>query len=110
MEKKTKIALDTGGSRGLGKDMALRLAGKGLDVIITCNTRVEDAQQVVAQIEALGRKAAMLTLNTGVVGSFEDFVGRLASTLKEHFGVDHFDFLVNNAGQGGYSPIADATE
>src|ERR1700761_5608994 len=101
MEKKTKIALVTGGSRGLGKDMALRLAEKGLDVIITCNTRVEDAQRVVAQIEAGGRKAAMLTLNTGVISSFGDFAKRLAVTLKEHFGTDHFDFLVNNAGQAG---------
>lgn len=110
MEKKNKIALVTGGSRGLGKDMALRLAEKGLDVIITCNTRVEDAQRVVAQIEALGRKAAMLTLNTGAISSFGDFAERLAAVLAGDFGTDHFDFLVNNAGQGGYNPISEATE
>ena len=57
MNNKSKIALVTGGSRGLGRDMALRLAEKGLDVILTYNNRAEDAQRVVAQIEAAGRKA-----------------------------------------------------
>ena len=110
MEKKNKIALVTGGSRGLGKDMALRLAEKGLDVILTYNSRSEDAQRVVAQIEASGRKAAALQLNCGDIPSFDSFVGQLKSTLAEHFGTDHFDFLVNNAGQGGYSLISEATE
>ena len=110
MEKKNKIALVTGGSRGLGRDMALRLAEKGLDVIITYNNRAEDAQRVVEQIEASGRKAAALQLNCGAVSSFGQFVDRLKETLSEHFGADRFDFLVNNAGQGGYSPISEATE
>lgn len=110
MENKNKIALVTGGSRGLGRDMALRLAEKGLDVVITYNNRNEDAQRVVAQIEASGRKAAALQLNTGAIPSFGEFADRLKKTLKEHFGADRFDFLVNNAGQGGYSPISEATE
>jgi NAD(P)-dependent dehydrogenase (short-subunit alcohol dehydrogenase family) len=110
MENKSKIALVTGGSRGLGKDMALRLAEKGLDVILTYNNRIEDAQHVVAQIEAAGQKAATLQLNTGAIQSFESFADQLKTTLSEHFGADHFDFLVNNAGQGGYSAISDVTE
>ena len=110
METKNKIALVTGGSRGLGKDMALRLAGKGLNVIITYNNRAEDAGHVVDRIEASGRKAAALQLNTGAVSSFANFVDRLKTTLAEHFGPDRFDYLVNNAGQGGYSPIHEATE
>ena len=110
MENKNKIALVTGGSRGLGRDMALRLAEKGLDVVITYNNRNEDAQRVVAQIEASGRKAAALQLNTGAIPSFGEFADRLKKTLKEHFGADRIDFLVNNAGQGGYSPISEATE
>jgi len=110
MEKKNKIALVTGGSRGLGRDMALRLAEKGLDVIITYNNRKEDAQGVVTHIEASGRKAATLQLNTGVISSFSGFADRLKATLTEHWGADRFDFLVNNAGQGGYSPISEATE
>jgi NAD(P)-dependent dehydrogenase (short-subunit alcohol dehydrogenase family) len=110
MNNKTKIALVTGGSRGLGRDMALRLAEKGLDVILTYNTRAEDAQRVVAQIEAAGRKAATLQLNTGAIQSFTSFADRLKTTLSENFGADHFDFLINNAGQGGYKPIPDVTE
>jgi len=110
MAGKYKIALVTGGSRGLGKDMALRLAEKGLDVIITYNQRAEDAQRVVAQIEAAGRKAATLQLNTGVLQSFGDFADQLKTILSNHFSADHFDFLINNAGQGGYSPITEVTE
>ena len=110
MEKKNKIALVTGGSRGLGRDMALRLAEKGLDVIITYNNRAEDAQRVVEQIEGSGRKAAALQLNCGAISSFGQFVDRLKETLSEHFGANRFDFLVNNAGQGGYSLISEATE
>ena len=110
MEKTNKIAFVTGGSRGLGRDMAFRLAEKGLDVIITYNNRQEDAQRVVAQIEASGRKAAALQLNTGVIAGFGAFADRLRATLNEHFGTGKFDFLVNNAGQGGYSPISEATE
>lgn len=110
MNNKTKIALVTGGSRGLGKDMALRLALKGLDVILTYNNRAEDARRVVAEIEAGGRKAATLQLNTGNIQSFRGFADGLATTLHEHFGADHFDFLINNAGQGGYKPISEVTE
>ncbi len=110
MEKKSKIALVTGGSRGLGRDMALNLAIKGLDVIITYNSREEDARQVVALVEGAGQKAAALQLNTGVIKSFQSFADQLKTTLSKHFGTDHFDFLVNNAGQGGYSTIDKVTE
>lgn len=105
-----KIALITGGSRGIGRDAALKLADKGLDIIITYNTRAEDAREVVAQIEATGHKAAALQLNTGVISSFEDFATQLKNTLRTHFNTDHFDYLVNNAGQGGYSAIPEVTE
>jgi NAD(P)-dependent dehydrogenase (short-subunit alcohol dehydrogenase family) len=110
MEKKSKIALVTGGSRGLGRDMALRLAQKGLDVILTYNNRAEDAQRVVADIESAGQKAAALQLDTGAIPDLGKFTDRLKTTLNHHFGVEHFDFLVNNAGQGGYSLISDVTE
>jgi NAD(P)-dependent dehydrogenase (short-subunit alcohol dehydrogenase family) len=110
MATHTKIALVTGGSRGLGKDMALQLAAKGRDVIITYNSRVDDAQNVVGQITAAGRKAAALQLNTGELQSFDGFAQRLKTTLKDQFGAERFDYLVNNAGQGGYLPITDVTE
>jgi NAD(P)-dependent dehydrogenase (short-subunit alcohol dehydrogenase family) len=110
MENTTKIALVTGGSRGLGKDMALRLAEKGLDVILTYHTRSEDAQLVVEQIEKAGQKAAALQLNTGDIQSFEAFSSQLQDQLKNTFQEDGIDFLINNAGLGGYSPISESGE
>jgi NAD(P)-dependent dehydrogenase (short-subunit alcohol dehydrogenase family) len=110
MEKISKIALVTGGSRGLGKDMALRLAEKGIDVILTYNSQQEGAQNVVAQIEQGGQKAAKLQLNTGDIISFELFETQLRHTLSEKFNTDRFDFLINNAGIGGYSPFGSTTE
>lgn len=110
MENKNKIALVTGGSRGLGKDMALRLAGKGLDVILTYHSKAEDAQDVVSQIEKMGQKAAKLQLNTGDLDSFAAFAGQLKDVLNAELGSEHIDYLVNNAGVGGYMPIAEITE
>ncbi|WP_158990375.1 SDR family NAD(P)-dependent oxidoreductase [Mucilaginibacter sp. L196] len=110
MENKNKIALVTGSSRGLGKDMALRLAEKGIDVIITYNSQAQDAQAVVAQIQQSGQKAAALQLNTGDIKSFATFATQLQAVLQNTFNITHFDFLVNNAGVGGYSPFADVTE
>lgn len=106
----TKIALVTGGSRGLGKDMALSIAKKGIDVIFTYNSNAAAAQDVVMAIEAEGRKGAALQLNTGDVSSFEAFFITFTSMLKETFGADHFDFLINNAGIGIYAPFAETTE
>lgn len=110
MENKNKIALVTGGSRGLGKDMALRIAEKGIDVIITYNSKADEAQNVVGQILQSGRKAAALQLNTGDTKSFDSFINQLKDTLTDKFGTDHIDFLVNNAGIGGYKLIGEVTE
>ncbi|QJD97006.1 SDR family oxidoreductase [Mucilaginibacter robiniae] len=110
MEHKSKIALVTGGSRGLGKDMALRIAEKGIDVVLTYNSKAQEAEEVVKQIESTGQKAAAIQLNTAEVQSFDTFVDRLKDTLATQFNINQFDFLVNNAGFAGYSPIADVTE
>jgi NAD(P)-dependent dehydrogenase (short-subunit alcohol dehydrogenase family) len=110
MEKKNKIALVTGGSRGLGKDMALKLAEKGLDVIITYNSKADDAKNVVTLVQQAGQKAAALQLNTGDIKSFDEFIGQLKDTLQNTFTTDHVDFLINNAGVGGYAPLSDVTE
>ena len=110
METKNKIALVTGGSRGLGKDMALRLAEKGVDVIVTYNSKAEEAQNVVDEIKQSGRKAAALQLNTGDIKSFNAFTEKLGQVLKADFGADHIDFLINNAGVGGYKLIGEVTE
>jgi NAD(P)-dependent dehydrogenase (short-subunit alcohol dehydrogenase family) len=110
MEQKNKIALVTGGSRGLGKDMALRLAEKGIDVILTYHSKARDAQDVVAQIEQRGQKAATIQLNTGDIKSFDSFVNQLKDTLHNSFSADHIDFLINNAGIAGYTPISEVSE
>jgi NAD(P)-dependent dehydrogenase (short-subunit alcohol dehydrogenase family) len=108
--KNKKIALVTGGSRGLGKDMALRLAERGIDVILTYNSQVRDAEGVVAQIRQGGQKAAALQLNTGDLKSFGSFVMLLKGVLDTAFDATHFDYLVNNAGIAGYTPIAEVSE
>lgn len=70
----SKIVLVTGGSRGLGKNMALALAKKGLDVILTYNSKKDEADTVVSEIEAAGQKALALQLNTGEISSFDVFL------------------------------------
>jgi NAD(P)-dependent dehydrogenase (short-subunit alcohol dehydrogenase family) len=110
MEHKSKIALVTGGSRGLGKNMALKLAERGIDVILTYNSQKEEALSVVAQIEQTGRKAAALQLNAGEIKSFDGFYGQLSQTLQNTFGTNKFDFLVNNAGIGRHATVPETSE
>jgi NAD(P)-dependent dehydrogenase (short-subunit alcohol dehydrogenase family) len=110
MEQRTKIALVTGGSRGLGRDMALRLAEKGIDVLLTYNSQAGEAQKVAEQIERLGRKAATLQFDAGEIGSFDAFIGKVKETLDKRFGAARLDFLINNAGIGGYKPITEVDE
>ncbi|GAB3316948.1 SDR family oxidoreductase [Larkinella ripae] len=105
-----KIALVTGGSRGLGKNMALHLAQKGIDVILTYNSQREDARAVVAEIEELGQTAVALQLNTADNRQFDGFFREVAAVLKDRFKADRFDFLVNNAGIGVHAPFAETTE
>ena len=106
----SKIALVTGGSRGLGKDMALNLAKKGLDVILTYHTQQAAAEGVVAEITALGQRAVALQLDTARVGTFGPFFEQLRAALRETFEAERFDFLINNAGTGYYAPFAETTE
>lgn len=110
MSANTKIALVTGGSRGLGKNMALQLADKGINVVITYLSRNEEADAVVAQLEAAGVKAAALPLNTGETGSFEAFRRSFSGVLNERFGTETFDFLINNAGVGGHTLLGETEE
>ena len=106
----TTIALVTGASRGLGRNAALSIARRGGDVIVTYQSRSEDAQAVVAEIGAMGRKAVALQLDTGDIAGFADFAGRLRQALRENWRRETVDHLVNNAGHGDYALIADTTE
>lgn len=110
MENRTKTALITGGSRGLGKNSALKIAQKGLDVIITYHSNKEEAENVVAEIKALGQNAAAFQLDTRNVKSFDDFVKNVTQHLEENTGSKNIDFLVNNAGTALYSPMTETTE
>ena len=105
-----KIALVTGGSRGLGKDMAISIAKKGIDVILTWRSNEEQAKETVAAIEQLGSKAASLHLDMSDFKSLDGFIQNVAALLKEKWDTDHFDFLINNAGMGATVPFEQVTE
>jgi NAD(P)-dependent dehydrogenase (short-subunit alcohol dehydrogenase family) len=106
----TKIALITGASRGLGRNTALNIARKGSDVIITYQSREEDARAVVAEIVAMGRKAIALQLDVSDVSAFKPFAEQLRTSLPKTWQRDTFDHLVNNAGHGDMASIAETTE
>ncbi|RWR44548.1 SDR family oxidoreductase [Sinirhodobacter ferrireducens] len=103
------IALVTGGSRGLGRDMALALAGAGTDVVLTYLGNRDKAEAVVAEIKARGRQAAALQLDVTDSASYGGFVATLGAVL-EGLGADKLDYLVNNAGVGIHAPYAETTE
>lgn len=110
MNANTPIALITGGSRGLGRSTALRLAEHGSDVVITYHTQQAEADAVVNRIRASGRRATALQLDAADIESFDRFVIRLREELQLTFNATRFDHLVNNAGFGLDSSIAETTE
>jgi NAD(P)-dependent dehydrogenase (short-subunit alcohol dehydrogenase family) len=109
--KETKIALVTGGSRGIGKDAALRLADKGLDVMLTYRSSEKEAEEVVKEIESRGRKAKAFQIDSGKpLVKFDGFVAAVSDYLKGTYGVAKFDYLINNAGIGGHGSLESITE
>ena len=106
----TPIALITGGSRGLGKSMALTLAAHGTDVVLTYRSNQAEAQAVVEAITQQGRRAIALPLDVGKASSFATFAEQLRTALKQHWQRDRFDYLVNNAGVGVHASFAETTE
>lgn len=110
MDTKTKIALVTGGSRGIGKNSALKIAQKGLDVIITYKSAKEEADAVVNEIKALGKNAIAFQLDTRDIKSFDTFIKNVTTHLQENTGSTNIDYLINNAGTALYSPITETTE
>lgn len=110
METINKIALVTGGSRGLGKNMALSIAKKGIDVVITYHSNKEAANEVVAEIQSMGQQAYAFQLDTGNLGGFDLFVSALTAHLTQERANPNIDFLINNAGTALYAPIESTTE
>jgi NAD(P)-dependent dehydrogenase (short-subunit alcohol dehydrogenase family) len=106
----SKIALVTGGSRGLGRDMAINIAKKGIDVVLTYHSKKDKADEVVEEIKSLGQKAIALQLDSGDVKSFDGFYKNMTSQIEKEFGTGKFDFIINNAGTALYSPLTSTTE
>jgi NAD(P)-dependent dehydrogenase (short-subunit alcohol dehydrogenase family) len=92
-----RVAIVTGGSRGMGRNTALHLAQAGVDVLFTYNSSAAEADDLVEEIKKTGRKAAALQLDVGVSSTFEAFAARVRESLK-YFRSERFDYLVNNAG------------
>ncbi len=107
--KTNKLALITGGSRGLGRSMANKLADKGINVVITYHTNKTEADKVVAEVESKGAEALALPLDVTKADTFEVFVNELKSAIKTKFNTEKIDFLINNAGIGLHTPLG-ATE
>ena len=108
--KSGKIVLVTGGSRGLGKDMAISIAKKGMDVIVTYRGNQEGAEDTIQQIKESGGKAIALPLDMNNISSLDDFVSEVKSTLQKEWNGSRLFGLVNNAGIGGNFPFGNVTE
>lgn len=104
-----RVAIVTGGSRGLGKNVVQSIARRGTDVIFTYQSSKADAYALVAEVEGMGRRATALQLDVGDASTFDDFAGQVQDVLRD-WNTERFQFLVNNAGIGVYASIADTTE
>jgi len=104
-----KVAIVTGGSRGLGRNTVLSLAKRGVDSIFTYHSNRAEADKVVAAAGEAGAKAAALQLDTSDVRSFDAFARSVRSALAD-FGVERFDYLVNNAGTSLHKSFEQTTE
>jgi NAD(P)-dependent dehydrogenase (short-subunit alcohol dehydrogenase family) len=110
MSTKSKVALITGGSRGLGRNMALAMAKKGTDVIITYHSNRSAADEVVKAVEELGRKAKAIQLDSSNTSEFTGFAETVAEYLRATYGQPKFDYLINNAGTALYALATETTE
>ena len=106
----TTLSLVTGANRGLGRNTALSIARQGGDVILTYRNGAEEAQRVVDEIRALGRKAVALQLDVAQVATFPAFAAAVRTALATHWDRTRLDHLINNAGQGEMASIAETTE
>ncbi|NVK59670.1 MAG: SDR family oxidoreductase [Rhodobacteraceae bacterium] len=106
----SKIALVTGANRGLGRNTALAIAERGGDVIVTYRSNAGQAEEVETQIRDMGRRAVALPLDVADTASFPSFIESLRAELRNIWGRDSFDHLVNNAGHGEFALIEETTE
>lgn len=104
-----RIALITGGSRGIGRSTVLALAQQGVRSIFTYKAGQTQAEEVVALAAKAGAPAIALQLDVGDAASFADFANRLRDALGE-MGASHIDYLVNNAGTSSASTLETMTE
>lgn len=108
-DPQTKIAIVTGGSRGLGRSTVLALAERGVDTVFTYHSNRDEAEKVVSSVGETGRRAVALQLDTGDTAAFDGFLHRLRPALAD-LGPGRFDYLVNNAGTSHHAPIETTTE
>ena len=104
-----KIAIITGGSRGLGRNTAVNLARRGVDILFTYRANQKEAEGLIREAEAIGRKAVGFPLDTGDVRAFDGLVSEVRKTLQS-WGCDRFDYLVNNAGNSLHATVEKTTE
>lgn len=104
-----KVTIITGGSRGLGRNTAVNLARRGVDILFTYRANQKEAESLIREVEALGRKAAAFRLDTGDIRAFDPFVADVRKTLQG-WGRERFDYLVNNAGNSFNASFEQTTE
>ncbi|CAE6944847.1 SDR family NAD(P)-dependent oxidoreductase [Vibrio sp. B1FLJ16] len=104
-----KVALITGGSRGLGRSAALKLANRNVDIILTYHNNEQAALEVVEKIKQTGQKVAAIKSDIRDVSSFDHLVKMVSSVLTKQFGRETFDYLLNNAGTGLQATIEETS-
>ncbi|MCX4151340.1 SDR family oxidoreductase [Paraburkholderia madseniana] len=105
----SKIAIVTGGSRGLGRNTVLNLAKRGVSSLFTYRANQAEADKVVCLVAEEGQRAIALPLDTGKVSTFDAFVEQVRASLAQ-LGAERFDYLVNNAGTSNHTPFEKTTE
>jgi NAD(P)-dependent dehydrogenase (short-subunit alcohol dehydrogenase family) len=104
-----RITLITGANRGLGKQAALHLAAAGQDLLLTYRSHADEAEEVLAEVRALGRTAVAFRLDTTEFALFPAFAAEVREALEKHWGRTGFDHLFNNAGSAAMAPVSETT-
>lgn len=105
-----KTAIISGGSRGLGRDIAINLAKDGVNIVFSYYQNKSKAKEVISEIESVGQKAVAFAFDANKTKSGQEFINKATNYLLEENGDTNFDFLINNAGTGAYNLVSDTTE